>query len=808
MTDSPPQPLDPAAGTPPERVKFVSRSAPDRDPQAALDAHGSPLPSLADPIVQLLLLGVMLLQGLSWWILEGYQLADSVEYMERAQAFVRSEEVVDSTAIRSFAFPSVLVPFFAFADWIGVEDFKPVVWLVRWIQMLFALLLVRSCIRIGARLGGRSTGLIAGVFAGVNPVFLQYSVSPVSGIASAMFAALAIENALDPPRFRRGVRTGVWMGLAIMMAYQSILIVAPVLLAMMVRDRWKQRASWTGALAGLAIGLVAQAALDKLYYGEWAASLSRHFLSHLYPYLGMIFWEIGFEEFGRKIYYLYEAVEEVEYRPDGVVSDAGRREPLVWYFTHLTRMLVWPVIVCGIAGLGRAVKQANWKTSMLLFVFVVNASVMSIKGAKDFRLWLPLLPAIAPICAHGCGLLFHKKRGRDGKLRASRLAGLAAAGIVVATTVLGIDTLMARNTRRFSGYWEAMRIIDGEAAERRVAADGSLGPKLRVSSAYHWAVYLRESEDVELVKLPHHLDHWTNYDPVERHKTFAALDQLDFFITHLAVLSNPAHRDLMEFVNGHFEVHAMLWDQEVFEHIGPVFVLQRRTGDEGAKTFYEVIEDVDPELYRRERHLPPPVHFVRRLGQHVERITLLGWEFDELLGDDHGWITYHWYCASEIRGNYTVIDRLTTFDERHSWQNNHAPAYGVLPTSKWTPGSVVRESWPVVAASDPYDWKAPFRPMGGPYRRGDLMPANLWIDLATFGAGDPAAGEPEIVITGRMEPAAHGASEPLRRGLLADVLRTPDGATFSKDDLVRVGRLFLPVHDSARLTDDGSPVGN
>ncbi|MFT5051426.1 MAG: hypothetical protein ACI8QZ_002842 [Chlamydiales bacterium] len=783
-----------SAGT---RVAFVSRSAPEpaRDDRPT-DAHGGLLPSLRDPGMRRLMLLVLALQALSWWILDGYQLADSVEYMERAQAFVRSQEVVDSTSIRSFAFSALLVPIFTVADWLGIDDFKPVVWMVRLVQALFGLLLVRTCARIGARLGGRRTGIVAGFLVGMNPVFLQYSVSPVSGVAAAVFIGHAIESVLDRATFKRGLRAGLWMGLAMMMAYQSILIIGPLWLAFFLRERWKGRAGWGGALVGLGAGLLLQVVLDKLTYDEWGVSISRHFLSHAGPNVADMLARLGFIDQARALYEV--ALRAIDANPviqsEATLASVDRLFPVDWYLTNLHRMLVWPVIGFGVLGLFLAVKRANVKSTLLLFVFAVNLYVMSLKGSKDFRLWLPLLPTIAPICALGFDFLL----GARGQRNALRVA--CANILLIATAAIGVQTLLDRNTRRFSGYWDAMRMIDTLAAEDRqpMPDTGELPPKARASSAYHWAVYLRESKDVDLVKLPHHLDHWVQYTPAEREESLEAIAELDYFITHLAVLSNPEHSDLMAHVNGLFEIEAMLWDQAVFEHIGPVLVLRKRTGDPGAKTFFEVIEGEDPQAYRRRLHLPPPTRFVRRLGDDLEQIELLGWEFQELRGHDHGWITYHWYCGSKILGDYTVVDRLTTFDEHNSWQNNHAPAYGVHRTPDWQPGWIVRESWPVVAAADPYNWKAAFRPMGGPYRRGDLMPANLWMDLATFGA--------EGEITGRLEPAYAGEDEPMRRDELEGVLRTAAGVTFSKDDLVRVGRLFLPVHVTSRLGDDGRPL--
>jgi hypothetical protein len=259
----------------------------------------------------------------------------------------------------------------------------------------------------------------------------------------------------------------------------------------------------------------------------------------------------------------------------------------------------------------------------------------------------------------------------------------------------------------------------------------------------------------------------------------------------------------MRAVNDQYSVHSLLWDFELFENIGAALVLEKRSGDPRERRFFEVLDDADPEQYAREHLLLSPTYFMRRFQDgHIEQITLLGYEYEEIPSDGHGWITYHWYCGSEIRGNYTVVDRITTADESHAWQNNHGPAYGTHPTDEWKPGQIIRESWPVIAAVEPYNWQSRYRPLGGPYRRGDLMPARLWIDLATYGTDD----EGNVIVTGRMEPRREGELEPMRRGAERGVLETRHGVHFSKDDLVRVGGFFLPVHESAHVPDDGRPI--
>lgn len=808
-------------GGPPDRgPAFVSRSAPKRrklQPLASLTCpDGRPLPTLADRGLLALLLAVAVLAGISWSILEGYQLADSVEYMERAQAFVRGDEVVDSAAIRSFGFVSLLAPFFAVAEFVGLEDLRPLVWCVRVLQILLGMALVRITVRLGARLGGRAMGLVAGAVVALNPIFLQYAVSPVSGIAAGVCIGHALEQLLDRSGFRRGLYGGLWLGASLLMAYQTILILAPLVVLVLVRDRLKHLRPMAGILTGIAIGILVQIALDKAVYDDWGASLYRYFFENFGFLACRIVDRVGMHELAKALYLRgIEAMGE-EYTWGGETYALVRQlKPPTWYITQMPRMLVWPLIPLGILGIWRTVTRLSWRTTILLGVFAANLFVMSLKGSKDFRLWLPLLPVIAPLCAWGW--LAFPGPGRRGALPWRQVL---TAGLLLATAFFSMDLLTSRNTRKFGSYWEAMDLVNELAPDEYARREAELArapirspaeppapgeepleedtPHLRVSSAYHWAVFMRANSYVHLVKLPHHLDHWLKYTDEERQEVFDALDELDWFITHLPVLEN--HPDLMAAVNGRFEVHAALYDHETFEDMGPVFLLRRRTGARDAMTFFDLVESADPGTWRREHLLPPGMVFVGRNAEGaLQKMALLGWQYRDMPGDEHGWITYHWYAYTDIDEDFTAIDRLTTPpDERRSWQNNHQPAYGVLPTSTWKAGMILRESYLVVAAMDAFDVREPWRPIGGAWRRGDLIPAHLWMDLARF----DETGE----VTARLEPARPGADRPVREEFGAGELRSWDGFEFSRDDLVRVGRLFLPVAASARVPDDGRPI--
>jgi len=737
-------------------------------------------PRLRDRDLQAVLLVVLGLQVLSWSTLDGYQLADSVEYMEHAQAFVRGQEVIDSHAIRAFGFSALLTPVFAAADLLGVEDFRPVVHVLRALQVLLGLLLARACARIGARLAGRRAGLAAALLVGFNPIFLQYTVSPVSGVAAALCIGQALDGLTSPHRFRRGLGTGLWLGAALLMAYQTIIIAVPLLALLMLRHLRRAPGFAAGGLAGYAIGALAAMALDLPRYGSFGRSLHLHFAQNFGGVAGRIVRELGFVDLAARLMEYGGSVQlgrEVSVA-DPLLLNLQQRMPVHYYFSSIQEMLAWPVLVLLAAGLWRSLRRPGWTSSILVTLLVLNAGVMSFKGSKDFRLWLPLLPMIAPLCALGLRALV----GGPGQ-RHARLRALAAWSLVFLAGCLGADALLARNTQRYAGYWRAMDCVNRIAREER--EEGREGPPLRVACAWYWAAYLRSSADVELVKLPHHLDGWRGYSPRERERTLEALRGLDCFIAHMAVLA--AHPTLMEAVNGDFGVHTLTWDREVFEDLGPILILQRCAPDAGARRFFEVVIGQDPASYRERWQLSDSIDFVS-LGDDgaTERLRLLGWDHEILPGSEHGWLTYHWYCAAPLRSDYRVLDRMTTEPGTHAWQNDHPPAHGLRPTSSWEPGWIVREGWPVVAAAEPFDWRSEWRPLGAGHPE-DRIDADLWISVV---AADRAGRH--------LWAARPGESEPIRRGLPPGTLESADGHRFDAGGRVCAGRFSLPVGESAR----------
>lgn len=746
-------------------------------------------PRLFDPAVRFLLLLVLWLQLWSWSGTEGYQLADSVEFMERARTFVHGIEMVDSTAIRPFGFSTVLVPFFYLAKGIGgVVDGRLIVWAITIFQMALGLGVVYSTVRIGSLLAGRRCGLLAGVIAGASPVFLQYSTQPVSGLAAGLLAGFAVETAIRRRDFRGGLKCGLLFAGAFLMAYQSLLIAGVVALLVLLRGGSRRKAAFLGILLGVGVGLLLQAGTDWMVYGRPGASLVNHFVQNAGFILASFLVRIGLRSIAEPIYRFAMALQGQEAVIDPLAPARALMGPF-FYVVKLPTMLVWPAIAGLVLGLSRCVARPSWRVWLPAATFLLNVLAMSNKGSKDFRLWLPLLPIVGALCAYGWTWFTPRRAGARFLLDAS---------CATAVLALGLLALAPQGSKRYATYWRAMDWVNGRAQEmlqERIAAGGESSERIRVASAYNWAVYLRERGCVDLVKLPRQLHLWSRYPPEEKQKDFEALAQLDILFCHLPILTS--HPDLLAFVAERFEMVAAVHDQTVdLEGLGPILILERRAGRSGERVLYEVTPAPTP-LPRSS--LWPPAHFVGTgPNGETERLVLLDWRYEVLPPQGLGWITYRWTTPTGISRDYLLLDRITAPDEQGAWQNDHRPAWNLRrPENIWKAGETIEEGYLVVPATEPYVQGGPFRPIGGSYRHGDSIPATLWMAAVDF---DPEALERrELVVRARLSPAQPGEDAPIVPGGGHDPRDGPGGSRFTPDGLVRVGTFFLPVPRDARL---------
>ena len=767
-----------------QRDAFVSRRRPDGE-NVHNDWNGGlvqSLPTLRDRPMRWLLLFAAALQVFAWSLSNGYQLADSVEFMDRAHAVANGVELDATGAVRGFGFSTLLLPFFAIAKWLDVENMRMVVNAVRVLQMALGLGLVTYCTKLGARLGGRDVGYVAGYFVAINPVFLQYSTDPVSGIAAAFFLAFSLNILIVRRGFWRALGGGLILGAAFIMAYQTILVAVPLILLLFLRDRLNFIRSWSGAAAGMMIAIAGQIVLDKIMYGTWGISIRTYLIENTG---GVTFTFLSFLGLGET-----------------------SLQSAYFYLLELPAMLVYPLMLAGVLGLLRAWRQMNWKSSILVLLFLINAYAMSLKGSKSFRLWLPLLPMLAPICAWGWGALVRAgELERPGIWR--RALGVV---ILVGGLFLGMRAIEQLNTRRYGAYWSAMDFVSAQAAaERRaLAVSGKESDVAKVGAAYNWAVFCRGGPDVEIVKFQNHLDQWHALSQEQRGVVIEQLRELDWLVLHGTIF--PLSADLTSAINKGFEVVASLWDENTDPTIRDIRVLRRLPppGEERplppghrAKRLWEVVENADPEEYRREweldRRMPRAALFVGQgLEQRPERLKLLGFEYELLPEEDFGWITYHWYTDTGFDRDYVLVDRISTLECPWAWQNNRIPGHGALPTSKWMPGWIVRESYLVVPGI--HAFTPEFKAIGGSFRRGDLLPAQMWVR---------GESPPPNINEHKLLPAHPLTAEPFDVNLGSPWsgygLRMPDGHILSRDELALVSRFLLPVNPRFAWPDDGRP---
>ena len=774
---------------------------------------------------------VFALQVHSWNTLEGYQLADSVEYMERARNLAIGQEVRVDGAVRSFGFSLLITPIFWIASLFGAESWHGLSWIVRLLQMGLGLGLVMASARLAERVSGRPIGWAAAALVGTNPIFLQYTVSPVSGIAAGLFIALALNSFIERGDARSGFRGGLWLGAALLMAYQTLLVSFALFGLLLIRDRWKHRSQLLGGLGGFGTGVLVQIGIDRLTWGEWGQSLINYFIENAGAVMVRALVEVGWIDLAAKIYHRIEVSQQFQREiTDNAAAASGigvtdLQSPL-YYLLELPQMLVWPVIGLAMLGLSRCIARPSWRRSLPVLLFLVNALIMSLKGAKSFRLWLPLLPMIAVLSALGWDGIVSITRAQGRRLSAA--LGLA---FLLSVAALGVEVLSKANTRAFGSYWDAMERVNLLATAELKTLDP--GPKpaedepgaeywgmRTVASAYHWAVFLRQDPNIALLKLPYHFGDWARLAAEEREALLSIVSHHHWLLLHEPLLEIAP--ELTARIDRDFELETAYWTPDSHPDMGAVLVMKRRQG-RPLRSFSAILDsEIEPLRWRRERGLQEtleePIHFLGSApatteGQSSEadreQLTLLGWDWQTLPESELGWLTCHWYTETGLERDYTVVTRITTWDGKHAWQKNSSALRFTHPPSEWLPNQVYSESHLVHLGEKPFQDE--FVPMGGPWRRGDLMPAKLWfqvVELERDEEGEPVLLEDAPVVISRLEACKPGTLEVFKLDealeLQGDRLLTPDGWWFSPDRLIRAGGFFARIREEDRWPDDGS----
>jgi hypothetical protein len=337
--------------------------------------------------------------------------------------------------------------------------------------------------------------------------------------------------------------------------------------------------------------------------------------------------------------------------------------------------------------------------------------------------------------------------------------------LIAAGAALGWTKLSGNTTGRYSGYWKAMDLVNEIAAER----EGSM----RAASAWHWAVFLRESADVDLIKLPHHLDSWEDYDEAERAADFATLADVDAFISHAGVLM--ARPELFELFAREFEVAGLFFDHELYRGLGPILVFVRpRAGEARDAVLFDEVSDSDVSDHRSRYGFDETDGALLVQAAHEnapDRLRLLGTELTPLPGDGHYWLTWHWLVEAPLTENYMLFEELGAPEAAQRWDFTRPLGHGIAPSSKWEPGTIVRDGWMVILAHRALDTSVPWTPLfDEPSSAARQL--ELWAQLGTL--------HPEQGFLNSMLPAQPGEVHPFEPADRNADGRTPDGRQFDE----------------------------
>ena len=413
--------------------------------------------------------------------------------------------------------------------------------------MLLGLGTVLAVARLAARVIDVRAGLAAAFLVAVSPVFLRWTIEPLSGTAAMFCCAMAALAASERGGFKRGVAVGAWLGAGVLMAFQVLLVAGGFGLFLLLRDRWKGRAHTLGLGAGLALLLLVQASLDHWVYGAFGSSLWQYLVENGAGTLATKLYELGqrtgIDAITRLGLTIYNAAFEGINQANQDARIAPRHMmPRDWYVTHLhTHLWAWPLL--GLLGLGlvRSLLRPRWMTTLLAGTVLLNVWIMSSKGSQSFRLWLPLLPGLAVVGGAGWSWLRGPAEAGFGRRLTGAVLLLAAGGVLSASGIVRQAPTWASTA---ATGMRSTFVNDAVAAEREDAADPAPPPR-KVAAGYHWAIRYRvRLEALEDVKLP--AIRSTPGAALDRGlqrvaETLAELGtQVDWFVTHLQLIEQDA----------------------------------------------------------------------------------------------------------------------------------------------------------------------------------------------------------------------------------------------------------------------------
>jgi len=326
------------------------------------------------------------------------------------------------------------------------------------------------------------------------------------------------------------------------------------------------------------------------------------------------------------------------------VAEAGITQVL----DALTANLTWPIAIAGIAGLARSLadKAHRWITLSLIALALTNVAFASVFSRAVF-LQAALMPAMLALVV-GIGLL------------AQMLASRGRLGYAVTATLLasGVLALIAANG---PSLWSMTRDPGGRAVIENVV-------HARLDAAG---------------KRPVLFALWG--------RDFFALAYAHAVTDELASIDVVGHRaDVKQLID---DGHALYVLSPTFYHEHrSISWWDKRLGRAYLSSFSGDLVRVSDRPVSTEADLPSG-------GRNVpmgESILLRAWEV-EPLDEGYTWrVTLYWQAVSPVDRDYSVFvhasdrDTIDGPDAIVGQADSSAPVYGWYPTSRWSPGEIVR----------------------------------------------------------------------------------------------------------------------
>jgi len=695
-----------------------------------------------------------------------YPNGDSVEYLRNADR-VESGLSLPEESVRPFFFSALLLPIFRAARAFGSTDGREVVAVATALMIAVAGLAAVATHRFATRIFGAGPALGAALFLAANRTFQFWAPTVTTDVPCALFLACASAVALGPPSVRRALALGALLGAAFLFKYQALLPAGILVACLPVLWRGATRKTRLyGSIAlGLAIAILVQSSLDGLAGRPFGSTFVKYLrdnvlylvLGRVHPLLRKLFGDTAVKEWTESVFGIGVNLQLKDSLPD----DAALLRPRSWYWKNLREFLTPLEVALGAIGLVAALRKRSRAWWLPGLVVAIAAVTLSMKGSKEFRLWIPFSPFVFALVGLGFAstLAWIDRTARP--LAATAAILLLAPNVISIVGGLPLQMRLARtpfvrsflafdastierdqegllearrgwrpwqlipepeNAAQFGGYERAARWLN------RYAPSGS-----RVSAAWAWQLAYRLRPDLFFVEHGSQLDRYPQLDAAGRAGVLAHVRSLDFLVSHFAALVLAP--DLFETIDREFETVAVIEDPIYDQSLDAILLLRRRPQPAAAGEWMRVLTGAEAEAFRAnapaDRRLlfyarrlddkdAPFEPFLELLDCQIDRATLaegrlqlrLAWRIPE--PDDAGafvleGVLNHRIRVQNGRGEMIGVDGFYLGHRR-------------LTPEQWKPGVVILEQMPIRPERDYFDFVERRSP-------NEELSFDVWIEL-------------------------------------------------------------------------------